>query len=308
MTEITKSSTMHKIAMGASAVAFLSFFLPFIQVDFFVQLSLSGIELIIKAFELEVDKAGILVLSPVFCVVGIICSIMAIKQSKAAIGTIVASAIGMIIMYAVMSSSDFEVINYIDYAAWGFYLYEIMSLVAVVVSFPIMQMDAGSSEKKEKIKLNFPTISIPKPPVKPAVKPTTPAKNACPNCKKVIGENVKFCRYCGASLGKPQTIIYDPIEPNPKPEPPVKPVNPSKKDRKVICPKCGARHVEGTATCKYCGTAINAASVPVSPEPPSHQDKTAPKDKPDRKAVCPHCGARQSVDVVKCKYCGTPMK
>ena len=39
---------------------------------------------------------------------------------------------------------------------------------------------------------------------------------------------------------------------------------------------------------------------------PTPSPSSAPA--PGRKAVCPHCGARQSEDAVNCKYCGTAMK
>lgn len=100
-------------------------------------------------------------------------------------------------------------------------------------------------------------------------------------------------------------------EATPKPDstPSPEPV-PKTKDGKVICPYCGAKHVAGTAKCKYCGTAITGAGNskvdPVVAEGPV----PAPvyKGKPGKKAVCPYCGARQNEDAVNCKYCGTAMK
>lgn len=40
---------------------------------------------------------------------------------------------------------------------------------------------------------------------------------------------------------------------------------------------------------------------------PTPSFSPTPVEKTARKAVCPHCGARQSAEATQCKYCGTPM-
>ena len=88
------------------------------------------------------------------------------------------------------------------------------------------------------------------------------------------------------------------------------------KNEKVVCPHCGARHIVGTVSCKYCGTAIGDKVVSTASRfdggaEESFTPQTTPKSdsagKVARKAICPHCGARQSEDAVICKYCGTSM-
>lgn len=333
MTETKKTLSMHGLAIGASVIALLSFLFPFVQITIFEVYSFSGIVFIENAFETEEFQAILSVLCPILCIVGIVCTIMASKQSKAAIGTIVASAAGMIIMYAAMLVDEYGILVYIDHAAWGFYLYEIMSLLAIVLSVPILQMGNSSPVNKEKkefkipeIKIpklselnipKLPKITLPKPNIKIPEKRSESAKNVCPKCKKVQEKDAVFCRYCGASLGKSEKVVEEPPvrrDANPKPETPVTPVKSSSKDGKVICPFCGARHAAGTATCKYCGTAIGgstgsvSAATPKTDPTPVSTVKTASTSKAARKAICPKCGARQSEDVEKCKYCGTPMK
>ena len=42
----------------------------------------------------------------------------------------------------------------------------------------------------------------------------------------------------------------------PAPAPVSGPVSAAKGERKAVCPRCGARQLEGTVNCKYCGTAM----------------------------------------------------
>ena len=107
------------------------------------------------------------------------------------------------------------------------------------------------------------------------------------------GTSPKAYRECGTPANK-ETIV--------------KPVR--------TCPKCKAEQEEDAAFCRLCGTSLTesktvpearSAATPVS-TPVSSSWSGSAKDKGDRNAICPHCGARQSSGNTNCKYCGTPMQ
>ena len=308
-----QSSLMSVLTICAIFIALLSFLLPYVSISFFGTHTWSGIDLITEAIDDEEMPAMLAAACPLLSVVGLIFAFVSMKSTKASVGTIFTSGIGMIVMIVAMSDNDWDYVVYLDYASTGFYLYEIMSAAAVVLpavslhaSKNTVQVDAGSAP-----------ISAPRPapkPVSPASGPIPVKKTICPKCKAEQEKNAAFCRFCGTPINSSRPV---PPKPAPAPGPVSNPGStptsrpaPKTKDGKVICPHCGARHMVGTANCKYCGTAITGTSGPkansaVIEDPIPRPTATS---KAERKAICPHCGARQSLEVTKCKYCGTPMR
>ena len=300
-----QSSLMATLAVCAVFVALISFFLPFVSINFFGTHSYSALELIEEIIDYpEFPDIGVLI-SLICTVLGIIFSLLALKKPGTEVGTIIASAVGMILMIAAMTSDIGLGLSAIDYAAVGFYLYEMAGLAAIILSVSTRYI---SKHEESSANGEIPTPA-PKPapnPVPPVPRPTPTNKVVCPKCKAALEKDAAFCRFCGTPINNSKPI---PPKPDPDPTPAPKP-EPKTKDGKVICPYCGARHMAGTANCKYCGTAIIGTSGPKDdpvviedsiPAPP------APTGKAERTAVCPHCGARQGEKTAKCKYCGTSM-
>lgn len=311
-----QSSLMATLAVCAVFVALISFFLPFVSINFFGTHSYSALELIEEIIDYpEFPDIGVLI-SLICTVLGIVFSLLAVKKRGMEIGTIVTSAVGMILMIMAMTSDIGLGLSAIDYAAIGFYLYEMASLAAIVLSVSARYI---SKHEKPSADGEIPTPA-PKPapnPVPPVPRPTPTNKVVCPKCKAALEKDAAFCRFCGTPINNCKPVPPKPTpEPKPAPKPDPKPSpkpGPKKKDGKVICPHCGARHMAGTTSCKYCGTTITGTSGPkddpvVIEEPISVPVyKPTSTSKPGRKAVCPHCGARQSAEATKCKYCGTSM-
>ena len=304
-----QSSLMAILAVCALFVVLLSFLLPYVSVNFFGTHTMSGVDFIVEAIEDEELPAMLAMICPVLGVVGLICAFAAIKTNKASVGTIISSGIGMIVMIVSMSDNDWDIIVALDYAAAGFYLYEVMSFAAIILSAASMYMSKGTIPGRDD------PIPAPKPEPKPAPKPAPMTKKICPKCKKEQDKDAAFCRFCGTPLSGSKPTPPTP-EPAPKPTPkPIPNADQTKKKGKVICPHCGARHIEGTTKCKYCGTSFDGSeSVPPKPEPVPHPNPMptpTPNPTPlkkDGKVICPHCGARQKEDAIKCKYCGTPIR
>lgn len=116
---------------------------------------------------------------------------------------------------------------------------------------------------------------------------------ACKKCGIQLANNSSFCPRCGTPINE-KTI-----------EKPVR-----------TCPKCKAEQEKGAAFCRLCGTSLTepktvpeTKSVSTSASIEVSASWSGPaKDKGDRNAICPHCGARQSSGNTNCKYCGTPMR
>lgn len=299
------SSPISVLTICAIFIALLSFLLPYVSINFFGVHTISGIAFIVEAIEYEELPAMLVVICPVLSVAGLIFAFASMKSSKVSVGTIVSSGIGMIIMIVAMSGGDLDIIVALDYAGIGFYLYEVMSFAAVVLPAVSLYMSKGTTLGKDD------PISTPKP--NPAPKPSSLTKKICPKCKKEQDKDASFCRFCGTPLGE-STAAPPAPKPDPKPAPKSAPKDDPIKNRKVICPHCGARHIEGTTKCKYCGTLFDGnESVSPKPGPVPHPNPAAtpaPNPAPlkkDGKVICPHCGARQKEDTAKCKYCGTPI-
>lgn len=290
-----QSSLMATLAVCAVFVALISCFLPFVSISFFGRYSYSAVDFIEEIIDdPEFPDVG-LVISVACTILGIVFSLLALKKRGMAVGTTITSTTAMILMIVAMTSDIGLGQKAIDYAAIGFYLYEIACLAAIVMSVMSKRVDSSNTGKTPS-----PVPIVPDPiPVK---------KTVCPKCKAELEKDVAFCRFCGMPISNSKpTPKPDPTpDPVPAPDPSPTPMPaPKKKDGKVMCPHCGARHAVGTANCRYCGTAITDTAV-VEKDP-----RPAPVYKPNksgRKAVCPHCGARQSEDLINCKYCGTAMK
>lgn len=304
-------SLMAILAVCAVFVALISFFLPFVSISFFGTYSYSAIELIEEIIDYpEFPDVGVLI-SLVCTVLAIVFSLLAMKKRGMEIATIITSAVGMVLMIVAMTSDIGLGQSAIDYAAVGFYLYEMASLAAIVLSVSARYI----SKHEESSAVGESPTPAPKPtpkPVPPAPGPIPTNKVVCPKCKAVQEKDAAFCRFCGTPINNCKPIPPKPT-PNTDPAPVPKPT-PKTKDGKVMCPHCGARHVAGTTSCKYCGTTVSeindSQANPVVIEEPISAPvyKPVTMGKAERKAVCPHCGARQSEDAVNCKYCGTAMK
>lgn len=314
-----QSSLMATLALCAVFVALVSFFLPFVSISFFGTYSYSAIELIEEIIDYpEFPDVGVLI-SLICTVLAIVFSLLALKKRGMEVGTIITSAIGMILMIVAMTSDIGLGQRAIDYAAVGFYLYEMASLAAIVLSVSARYI----SKHEEPSAVGEIPTPAPKPtpkPVPPAPESTSTNKAVCPKCKAVQEKGAVFCRFCGTPINNSKPIPPKPTpmpnptpNPSPTPAPAPKPA-PKTKDGKVVCPHCGARHVMGTTSCKYCGTTISGThgpqANPVAVEEPISTPVCKPTTtgKTERKAVCPHCGARQGEDAINCKYCGTAMK
>ena len=309
-----QSSLMATLAVCAVFVALISCFLPFVSISFFGRYSYSAVDFIEEIIDdPEFPDVGLLI-SVACTILGIVFALLALKKRGMAVGTTITSTTAMILMIVAMTSDIGLGQKAIDYAAIGFYLYEIACLAAIVMSVMSKRVDSTDTGKK-------PTPA-PKPapkPVPPVSKPIPVKKTVCPKCKAEQEKDVAFCRFCGTPISnsKPVTPKPNPTpEPVPDPSPTPMPAS-KKKDGKVMCPHCGARHAVGTTNCKYCGTAITdvanvstSKTAPVIAEDPIPlpMHKSTPTNKAGRKAICPHCGARQSEDSINCKYCGTAMK
>ena len=315
------SSLSATLAVCTLFVALISFFLPFVSINFLGKHSFSTIELIKEIIDHpEFPEAGLLI-SLVCTILGIVFSLLALKNRGMAVGTIITSAVGMVFMIVLMTDKSGYGLSLIDYAGIGFYLYEIASLAAILLSISARHT-SKSAESSADGRIPSPA---PKPAPMPAPKPVPPApgpiptkKTICPNCKAEQKNDAAFCRFCGTPINNSKSISPKPAPaPEPRPNPVPTPTSTSTakaKDGKVMCPHCGARHVTGTTYCKYCGTAIvetsHAKADPVLVEDPIPAPVYKPisTNKAERKAICPHCGARQSEDAINCKYCGTAMK
>lgn len=312
-----QSSLMAILAVCAVFVALISFFLPFVSISFFGTYSYSALELIEEIIDYpEFPDVGVII-SLACTILGIVFSLLALKKRGMEVGTIIASAVGMILMIAAMTSDIGLGQSAIDYAAIGFYLYEMASLAAIVLSVSAKYLSKHAEPDA--------VGKIPSPAPKPTPKPVPPApgpiptkKTVCPKCKAAPEKDAAFCRFCGTPINNSKPIPPKPTpapepSPNPTPAPTPKPA-PKTKDGKVMCPHCGARHMAGIRNCKYCGATIPGTSgskvnpvVAEDPIPTAAYKQPTATSKTGRKAVCPHCGARQSAEATKCKYCGTSM-
>ena len=89
-------------------------------------------------------------------------------------------------------------------------------------------------------------------------KPEYSVTNRCKACGEEIDKDAEFCRFCGVSTKT--TPVPTPVPtPAPVPDMPTPGYVPKPTPtgaRKVVCPHCGAKQMEGTTTCKYCGTSM----------------------------------------------------
>lgn len=270
-----KSSLMSVLAICALFVVLLSFLLPYVSVNFFGTHTLSGVDFIVTSVEGEEFPAKLAVVCPLLAVISMFCAFLAVKSTKASIGTIALSIVGMIVMIVAMADDDWDIIVAIDYASTGFYLFEVMNFTAIILSIASIYM--GKNEKNGEDKREIVTN-----------------KKVCPKCKAEQDKNAAFCRFCGTPLTGGKITTHESGS---------KSIN---KKSKAICPHCGARNIEETEKCKYCGTSMDGSKL--------LYDKTVQKssnimtEKRKERVICPHCGARQQENAIQCKYCGTQIR
>ncbi len=95
----------------------------------------------------------------------------------------------------------------------------------------------------------------------------------CPSCHRTIGQNLKFCTYCGTKLATQEQKQVS------EPEPP--------KQETVACSSCGRRISPKLKFCTYCGTKVEAAQ-------PGKEGYV----------FCTECGKRIPSSLKFCAYCG----
>ncbi len=253
MLEVKKQSSLITIlAICALFIALLSFLLPYVSINFLGTHTISGIDFIGEAVDNEELPAMLAVLCPILSIIGLICAFSAMKLNNASIGTLISSAVGMIIMIVAMSDENWDIIVAIDYAAVGFYLYEIMSFAAIVLSAASIYLT------KNAVTTGDGTFSpMSKLTHKPAPAPL--AKVICPACKREQAQDAAYCRFCGTEILRTASTRVS----NPPPvdvvdwiSKPGKSAAVEKTERKAICPYCGARQREDAVRCKYCGTSM----------------------------------------------------
>lgn len=227
-------SLMAILTACAVFVALVSFILPLFSINFIGIHSYSGCDAIRDALSnSDYPEFGIgIAVCLIFTILSIICSLMALKDNSFCGGTIVTSAIGMLLMIVAMSG-DSDILRPIDYAAIGFYLYEMMSFAAIVLSAASLYLSKNAGTTGDS---TFRPVSkrIQKPDLGQG--PVPPAKVICPNCKRKQAHDAAYCRFCGTAIARDMDLP------------------PEKVERKAICPYCGARQREDAVRCKYCGT------------------------------------------------------
>ena len=291
MSDHKQLSQMPILAVGTALLAFISLFLPLISINFLGSHSYSTMDIFeglggIGGILEDLEPASVSLLLVLVCtLLALIFSPYARKNKKAGTGTIIVSVIGMILMLVIMTYDLGLGIKGMDYAGIGFYLYELASLATVVLTACAVR---ASNHTTSVVHAPMPSEPVHTPP--PAAEPKyapAPAPKPMPNPSP---------KPTPVPAPKPTPV------PGPKPtpvSPPVPRPEPKAKDDMVICPRCGAKQVAGTISCRYCGTGFGGTSI---------KKPHAPVKKEERRAICPHCGARQSEENLKCKYCGTPMR
>lgn len=243
-----QSSMLTAFVVCASVVALVSYLLPFLRVQFLGTHSASGFELLADALDYPEFPSLCIIVSFFFAVIAAISSLCALSKHGALVGTIIGAGSGAIAAIVALTGND--IVGWstdIEYAAVGFYLFEITSWVAVVMSVIALQAPHNDSSGV-----------VAEPPRHDIPGKTSADKAICPKCKKKQDGDGAYCRFCGALMKEAAA------DSNPEPV--------------------------------YTPPAYTPPATPV------------PSDKATRRAICPHCGARQKEDVQKCKYCGTPMK
>ena len=261
----TAEQLMALLIACACGMAILCFLLPMQTVDFFGSYSWNGFSLIAE----DVDDYYPLIIALACSGLGVLFALLANKNRRMLIGNIVLSAIGMTFVFVLFSEEDMFV-----EAGVGFYLFAVMHLAAIVMAIIALTRPADKSiNKVAPIKTGCPRCGksfdvgqlfcegcgadLRK-------KSAPPKEYRCPACDKAIDKDAAFCGYCGASTKTipappapptPPAPPISPAPPEPTPYPTAKP-KPTSGKRTAICPHRGAKQLEGTTVCKYCGTAM----------------------------------------------------
>ena len=115
-------------------------------------------------------------------------------------------------------------------------------------------------------------------------------KILCPNCGRIIDNNVVMCPFCNSSTSPPKKeeikISYANVE--------------GLKNDFIKCPKCGEEYRSTNLYCPNCGekTAIPQADAESKP-PEKEESENSLKYK-----LCPKCGERNNATSDFCKSCG----
>ena len=252
-----KKSTQQLMALltaCACGMAILAFCMPVATVNFFGSWGVNGFELI---GEYEED-AYHLIIALACSAFGVLFAILGNKNKKLLVGNVILSAVGLVFMCLFFGEQDA-----FTETGVGFYVFAVMHLAAIIMSIValtrptdeiVIKVDpakkvcpkCGKTVGEEQIFCDRCGTDLRK-------KPEPPKENRCKACGKVIDKDVVFCRFCGAST-KDIPVPPTPPEPPTHPERPVP--SPDKVKRTAICPHCGAKQMEGTVTCKYCGTSM----------------------------------------------------
>lgn len=240
------SSLLAFLAIGALLITFISFFFPWVTLNILVSISYSAIKFI------QEGAGGPFNIILILCIIGFICACLSVKTRKAAIGTILATAIGeTLVLISFSAEDDFfgMPMNLFNFADWGVYLYIVMNLVAISSSVAFMFVSKNTASAKDgdghKI-IDWLNKAVAK------------KQKNCPKCNATVASDAMFCTSCGTEL-KSESAFYTPTPTSTTPSAPTPPTTlhttpTSKGDRNAICPHCGARQSSSNTHCKYCNT------------------------------------------------------
>lgn len=187
-----QENLMRYLTICVLFVALIRFLLPYMSVDFLFSITYSGIELIEMRIK-EGKMPGVLI---VVCSVASLLSLLYVclpkKTKKLPAILIVSSAVGMIAMIIAMSTEEDLIGEYIEYADIRFYLYEMMSFVAIAF------IAAGVSISKSTVSSTS-TVEHMGMPKGTGILST---KKKCPSCGADIAEDAVFCPGCGKKTGE----------------------------------------------------------------------------------------------------------
>lgn len=226
-----QENLMRYLTICVLFVALISFLLPYMSVDFLLSITYSGVELIEMLIEEGKMPGVLIVLCPVASLLSLLCVCLPKKTKKLPIILIASSAVGMIAMIIAMSTEGDLIGEYIGYADIGFYLYEMMSFVAIAFTA------AGVSISKS-------TVSSPSAVEYTGMPKGTgiiSTKKKCPSCGVNIAEDAIFCPGCGKKIGEYEAKVAYKAEKS-----------------MMNCPKCAKSIEKESEYCPFCGAATTA--------------------------------------------------
>lgn len=249
-----RASLLALLVMCAMFLALISLFMPLASFSFIGTWSWSAMDVLLEEAGNE-EMRDLIVLCMAGSIVGGVFAAIAYKKVKLVLVSLIVAAANCVMMVAAMSED-------IDYAAIGFYLFELMNLAALVMSIVGLYLN-GKTQEQVVVQPTVVCASCGASMEANAVfcarcgaaaKPVPESKPVaiCPRCNAVQPNGAMFCGICGSSMRGDVIPNVPPVSVPPTSThlktPPVK------GDRNAICPHCGARQSSENSNCKYCGT------------------------------------------------------